>query len=66
MNGHTVKARGVYKCHSVSYVDHTTWGHRDIVNTSKKAIRHKSLVDPRIRKYRRSLTPLAKLIGPPL
>lgn len=65
MSGRTVKARGVYKCHSVSYVDHTTWGHREIVNGSKQAVRRESLVDPKVRTYRHHLPNIAKVLGPP-
>ena len=68
MTGHTVKARGVYKSHSVSYVDKggetrkpLGGGHGDGVG-KRGGI---AMVDPKVRTYRRYLPDLRRVIGPP-
>jgi len=66
VSGHTVKARGVYKLHTVSYVDKGGESSKPFGKGTASGVgRRGGLTDPDVRKRRTALTSLARLLGPP-
>jgi hypothetical protein len=66
MTGHTVKARGVYKLHTASYVKKGGESSKPFGKDESIGVgRRRGLTDPGVRKIRHVPVNLAKLLGPP-